>query len=333
MTCEYCGKNITIKSHQKQRLCNTKCANRYNAKKLREKFKNNLIPKEKLIKLYYTDNLNLRQLAKKIGVNSHNTISNWLRFYNIPRKDPSLTYFKKEQHTSPETEFKKGNIPWNTGRWIKKICEECGREYKVILSQAKGSKFCSRTCAGRVYGRKSRPKIKFKLSKDELNELYWKKKLIGKEIDKIAGCCSGTTLYWLRKYGIKVRSYSEAFKGRETKPKHREKLREATLRAYKTGKKQPLAGSKNPNWRGGREPYYGPNWYKQRNKCLERDNHICQFCGAKENGRKHDIHHKIPFRIFGVKLYKEANDLENLITLCRSCHTQEEWKQNKMEFF
>jgi DEAD/DEAH box helicase domain-containing protein len=37
-----------------------------------------------------------------------------------------------------------------------------------------------------------------------------------------------------------------------------------------------------------------------------------------ENGRQHDVHHKIPFRAFTSAT--EANQLENLTTLCPSCH-------------
>jgi len=43
---------------------------------------------------------------------------------------------------------------------------------------------------------------------------------------------------------------------------------------------------------------------------LKRDNNTCQKCGRKENL---DVHHKIP----GIQ------DIDNLITLCRSCHKKE----------
>ena len=79
-------------------------------------------------------------------------------------------------------------------------------------------------------------------------------------------------------------------------------------------------GEDNPAWRGGYEPYYGPNWEEQRRKALDRDKHLCQKCGAKENGREHDVHHIIPFRIFGIKRYEEANQIDNLLTLCIGCH-------------
>jgi DEAD/DEAH box helicase domain-containing protein len=45
-------------------------------------------------------------------------------------------------------------------------------------------------------------------------------------------------------------------------------------------------------------------------------------CGTPEAGRQHDVHHKIPFRAFTIR--EKANRLENLITLCPSCHKQAE---------
>jgi DEAD/DEAH box helicase domain-containing protein len=67
---------------------------------------------------------------------------------------------------------------------------------------------------------------------------------------------------------------------------------------------------------------YGANWQKIREAVRKRDQFQCQVCGAKELNRQHDVHHKIPFRSFTSK--EEANRLENLTTLCHSCHHQVE---------
>jgi len=67
---------------------------------------------------------------------------------------------------------------------------------------------------------------------------------------------------------------------------------------------------------------YGPNWAAQRNAARARDSYRCQMCGAPEQGRQHDVHHKIPFRQFAG--YRLANRLENLVTLCRACHQRAE---------
>jgi len=64
--------------------------------------------------------------------------------------------------------------------------------------------------------------------------------------------------------------------------------------------------------------HYGPGWSQTRDRVRARDNYTCQVCGAVEMNRQHDVHHKVPFRAFTSFL--EANRLENLTTLCPSCH-------------
>lgn len=86
-------------------------------------------------------------------------------------------------------------------------------------------------------------------------------------------------------------------------------------------------GEGNPNWRGGHERYYGSDWNSQRNKARKRDNNTCQDCGKTDDYRLLDVHHIIPFKIFGLKNHKEANRLSNLITLCHTCHMAEEVSQ------
>jgi DEAD/DEAH box helicase domain-containing protein len=75
---------------------------------------------------------------------------------------------------------------------------------------------------------------------------------------------------------------------------------------------------------------YGPNWSAQRDAARARDGYTCRHCSAPEReGRQHDVHHVTPFRAFGYvpgvnDLYKLANQLENLITLCPVCHRRAE---------
>jgi len=77
----------------------------------------------------------------------------------------------------------------------------------------------------------------------------------------------------------------------------------------------------------------GPNWAQQRDRARARDGYRCQHCGIVERpGRQHDVHHLRPFRSFGWvpgqnDNYRTANELDNLITLCPSCHQQAELSQ------
>lgn len=79
--------------------------------------------------------------------------------------------------------------------------------------------------------------------------------------------------------------------------------------------------------------YRGPNWQAQREAARARDGYRCRHCGAPERpDREHDIHHLQPFRDFGYvpgenERYRAANQLDNLITLCRVCHRRAESAQ------
>lgn len=67
---------------------------------------------------------------------------------------------------------------------------------------------------------------------------------------------------------------------------------------------------------------YGPGWPRLREQVRARDGYRCQACGAPEGERQHDVHHKIPFRLFGSPA--AANQIDNLVTLCHACHRQVE---------
>jgi DEAD/DEAH box helicase domain-containing protein len=67
---------------------------------------------------------------------------------------------------------------------------------------------------------------------------------------------------------------------------------------------------------------YGTNWHKQKEAARKRDNYTCQNCGALEDGRAHNVHHKTPFRAYESS--EEANRLDNLVTLCPTCHRRAE---------
>ena len=70
-----------------------------------------------------------------------------------------------------------------------------------------------------------------------------------------------------------------------------------------------------PTWqgRGG----YGENYVKMMRKALERDHYKCNKCDAKENLHVHHINKRNSFQ---NPRSRPANSLENLVTLCRTCH-------------
>ncbi len=83
-------------------------------------------------------------------------------------------------------------------------------------------------------------------------------------------------------------------------------------------------GANSATWRGGHDDYRGPNWESQRQTALQRDNFLCQRCGSDDLLQ---VHHKTPYALFDD--YLEANHIDNLVSLCMTCHTTVEWEYRR----
>jgi len=81
----------------------------------------------------------------------------------------------------------------------------------------------------------------------------------------------------------------------------------------------------NPRWNGGHSGYRGQDWQSIRKIVLKRDNYICQGCGMSNGkcieqfGGSLQIHHIISYA------ETKANYINNLISLCNSCHSKVEF--------
>lgn len=83
-------------------------------------------------------------------------------------------------------------------------------------------------------------------------------------------------------------------------------------------------GPNHPRWKGG-EMKYGEGWSERKKKAVrKRDGNECQHCGMTNEGHLDEhgislhVHHIRPAREFDSD--RERNAMENLITLCISCH-------------
>lgn len=63
---------------------------------------------------------------------------------------------------------------------------------------------------------------------------------------------------------------------------------------------------------GPRQSPYHPRWRAIAKYVRQRDRYTCLECGAREDGRAHDVHH--------IDYNKANNRLDNLMTLCVPCH-------------
>lgn len=84
-------------------------------------------------------------------------------------------------------------------------------------------------------------------------------------------------------------------------------------------KSEANRGANSHLWRGGKMAPYNGEWRSKRKEALRRDGYKCTICNSVDRVQ---VHHIIPYR------YSKSHDLSNLTSLCRSCHSKEEWKVN-----
>jgi len=220
-------------------------------------------------------------------------------------------------------------------------CLQCGRQFWVRKGATNSQRFCSRSCASFWQGLQSSQKVTKAC-------LVCKKSFQVRscEVLKIKTCskeCSGKYRSFIRLTDSRLneisRSNGKLAKGR-TFPELRKKPIERVCRQCQKVCYVPYKDrdrifcsvkcvqdyfhddrSRTPGWRGGITPYYGENWKQQSRAARKRDRYICQDCGRYQWCPGLDVHHIIPLREFGSD-WKTANQLHNLVTLCKSCHSK-----------
>jgi 5-methylcytosine-specific restriction endonuclease McrA len=138
--------------------------------------------------------------------------------------------------------------------------------------------------------------------RDVLRWLYVDEELNYPDIGRIYGVTATCVMRWMRRAGIESRSTSEATRIGMSKPEVREKCSVSKR------------GDRHPNWCGGTSTKrLRSTWWKRiRVLALERDEYSCVECGRSDC--RLNVHHIVPHRHGGL------DDLENLESLCCSCH-------------
>lgn len=87
-------------------------------------------------------------------------------------------------------------------------------------------------------------------------------------------------------------------------------------------------GAAHPRYSGGRVDDYPEDWSDVREAVIERDDGECTDCGIgrvqcqSKHGYDLDVHHIEPIDSFDD--HTNAHSLDNLTTMCRSCHRRNE---------
>lgn len=205
--------------------------------------------------------------------------------------------------------------------------------------------------------RDDKPEPEYEELQDEswLREKYATEGKSVREIAAIIGCGDRTVKRWLKKQGIQTRpphpvtDDKRVYDSEWMETQYTEKGLSAEEIAGKasTGKTtifrwlrkhgievhpRDASGEDHYRWKGGWDHYYGPDWNQQRQKRRERDDNKCVVCGLSNGEHKertgkslhvHHIQRKESFRDEEGEIdFERANRMENLITLCETCHNR-----------
>ena len=184
------------------------------------------------------------------------------------------------------------------------ICPICGTIFSCYPSRLDNAKYtpvCSPKCLyeGRSLG----------IIKREAKKKYVIVKSLRKRINKICPICNRIF---------------------ETIPSKIENRRGkyCSRKCFEIAHKANMLGKHNPSWIDGRSytkrSFRGTDWEEIRKKVYERDGYTCQLCSVKCISRR-DMTDKTSYRLIQCHHIKDFesevdNDLNNLITLCVSCH-------------
>ena len=214
------------------------------------------------------------------------------------------------------------------------LCQYCGKEFYRDASQVKRGriKFCSIECSAKAHqGEKSSRWKRVKVNclvcgKEFFIKASWLKRGRGK-------CCSRECYYKTDAYLIQRRKTLTT--GKRIKRiclycKKEFEVLESSLKNERDGlycskkcqRKSNPRGEKAYNWRGGITPIHQVIRHSEqaviwRQKVFERDNYTCQRCSKR--GVVLNAHHIKPFSKFPELRF----DVNNGITLCKSCHYKE----------
>jgi transposase len=219
------------------------------------------------------------------------------------------------------------------------IAKETGVSSSTVYRLMKKYAIDPRTVSESLVGRLAET---YMLSKEELNQMYWNLEMSQNEIAKEIGVCRPTVCFWMKRYGIKPRTYLESklvgthmISKEELVNMYWDQGMSTTQIAKKIGVysttvgrwmniyeikarsfSETNSGENSPGWKGGISG--GKYCYKFNNTFKEdvrgRDDYICQLCGREQllGGRKLSIHHIH---------YDKENCYPDVVALCRSCNS------------
>ena len=263
-----------------------------------------------LYELYIVQELSQRQVAKELGI-SQTQVRREMEKANIPARDANSS--RKCKGSQQRTKELAQRYSEEYKIWRTNVCAYCGKEFMVDGSHKK-KKYCSDECIKAAFNERAtvyycklcgnpiiQNGIKYKRIYCDNCLGKWRSIVFSKKIITNCGYCGKEIEVIPSRYKNNQFCYCDT----NCMAKHYAEI---------------YTGENSPTWKGGKTHHYTGGFYHARKQVRERDNYTCQLCGITEEeyGKELSVHHIKKYRDFDNKI--EANDLNNLISLCEPCH-------------
>lgn len=249
--------------------------------------------KMELERMYLDEYMNAYKIGDIVRV-SNVTILVWLKEYGIPMRNNSEIHFKNRVVKPSKKELTRMYLEEKMSTY--EIGNDVGVSDRMIGVWLKECKIPMRTTSEAMLIRSVKP------LEENLRRMYLDECMSTREIGETLNVAAGTIGNWLKEYKIPIRTTSEAMLNAD------------------------LTGERASGWMGGLSflPYCKKFNNELKEKIRNRDNRTCQTCGAKENGRKHSVHHIH---------YDKENCYPDLITVCGICNNKANSNRDEWEIF
>jgi len=249
---------------------------------------------------YWTNNRRQHEIAKMFDVSTA-YIAKKMKMWEIPVRGPRERTMKVPPVSKEylETEY------YNKGKTLVEIGKACGIS-KYRIQRAMRRHGIPRRPAG------IRRVLEAVLTEDLLRREYWEYNKSLTEIAVMFDIDAVTVLSRMQAFGIPRRPFSEANKAQWTEEKRREKSQELQGLWQTQEYRNRMSGPNSPVWNGGTSNHPYPFEFDAalKRRIRKRDNYTCAVCRMSAKS----VHH--------IDYDKHNLDEDNLITLCRHCHSE-----------
>lgn len=191
-----------------------------------------------------------------------------------------------------------------------KACEICGGEFTVKPYRALTARFCSQACGGKWHMENRKMPNDHKIGNSYRKGLSPTNAFTSEQVS------GENNPKWVPPIDLTCSMCERIF---QTKPWILKQNKSVSGHRFCTDlcRVTFMRGENHPLYVGGPVTYRGRGWIEARKLAVARDKGVCQEC-SKYVGDSISVHHKIPYRTFSTP--EKANQIENLICYCQSCH-------------